>query len=153
MPTNSKAPQKPAPVDPVVALEQRFAYRVQMYLANSRGIDAEFTLPGLRGWMLCQKWPDPPPSATLECLAVLSWSAICRVNSDPDDEDAIRSELGRQFDYLTGQSSRKPASLDGLLSPKGRRSAYDSLREASAPGSSSRESLGLPRFNAADKRP
>lgn len=137
----------------MVALEQRFAYRVQVYLTDSRSIDAEFTLPGLRSWMLSQKWPDPPTSATLECLAVLSWDAICRVDRQPGEEAAIRDELGRQFDFLTGQSSRKPATLDALLSPGARSETYLNLCEAAAPGSSSRESLGLPRFNAADKLP
>lgn len=153
MAMKSKAPQNLPPADPLVALEQRFAYRVQVYLANSRSIDAEFTLPGLRGWMLCQKWPDPPSSPTLECLAVLSWDAICQMDGQPDDEDAIRGELGRQFDYLTGQSSRKPATLDTLLSSQVRRTTYLNLREAAAPGSTSRESLGLPKFNAVDKLP
>mgnify|MGYP001411203049 CR=1 FL=1 len=149
----AKVPEKLPPVDPNTTLEQRFAYRVQVYLANSRSIDAEFTLPGLRGWMLCQKWPDPPATSRLECLAVLSWAAICRADGEHDNEDDIRSELGRQFDFLTGQSSRKPATLDALLSPGGRRSTYTSLCTAASPGSASRETLGLPRFNAAEKLP
>lgn len=153
MPTKTKAVQKPRPVDPIAALEQRFAYRIQMYLANSRNIDLEFTLPGLRGWMLCQTWPQPPASATLECLAVLSWTAVCRMERQPADEDDIRGELAHQFDYLTGHQSRKPAALDALMSARGRRAAYASLCEAATPGSSSRVLLGLPRFNVAEKLP
>lgn len=148
-----KAPSKHAPVDPIAALEQRFIYRVHEYLADGRSIDAEFTLPGLRGWMLCQHWPEPAASTKLECLAVLSWAAICQVESDPDRENEIRRELGRQLDFLDGSSAVRPASLDVLLSKKGRTGAYASLQQASQPGSARRESFGLPRFNAAEKLP
>ena len=147
------APKKLTPLDPDALLEQRFTYRVQAYLADNRNIDAEFTLPGLRGWMLCQKWPDPPGSATLECLAILCWAAICQVESEPERESDIRSELERQIDYLTGGKSRRPASLDTLLSRRGRANAYASLLQAAAPGSSHRVLFGLPRFNAAEKLP
>lgn len=146
-----KAPKKlVVPADPAATLEQRFFYRIQEYLADRRSIDAEFTLPGLRGWMLSQKWPDPP-SEKLECLAVLSWTAICQVESSPDEEDEIRRELGRQLDYLDGSSSLRPATLDTLLSADGRTEAYTSLRRAAEPGSSRREYWGLPRYNAAER--
>ncbi len=147
------APKKLTPVDPIAALEQRFIYRVHEYLADGRSIDAEFTLPGLRGWMLCQSWPEPPASAKLECLAVLSWTAICQVETDPDRESEIRRELARQLDFLDGSSSTRPATLDAILSTEGRTGTYTSLRQASEPGSNRREFWGLPRFNAAEKLP
>ncbi len=146
------ASKKLAPVDPVANLEQRFFYAVHEYLADDRSIDAEFTTPGLRGWMLCQKWPDPTASQKLECLAVLSSTAICLVESDPDREGEVRRELARQLDYLDGSSSQRPANLDELLSSQSRAVAYASLCKAAEPGSSDRESRGLPRFNVADKR-
>jgi hypothetical protein len=146
------ASKKLAPVDPVANLEQRFFFRVHEYLADDRSIDAEFTLPGLRGWMLCQKWPEPDASQKLECMAVLSWTAICLVESAPEREPDVRRELARQLDYLVGSSSQRPASLDAMLSNQSRELAYASLRNAAEPGSSGRESRGLPRFNVADKR-
>jgi hypothetical protein len=146
-----KAPGKRAPVDPIAALEQRFIYRVHEYLADGRNIDAEFTLPGLRGWMLCQHWPEPAASTKLECLAVLSWTAICQVETEPDREREVRRELARQLDFLEGSSTDRPASLDALLSTKSRIGAYASLQQASEPGSARREDFGLPRFNAAEK--
>jgi hypothetical protein len=147
------APKKLTPVDPIAALEQRFIYRVHEYLADGRNVDAEFTLPGLRGWMLCQKWPDPPDSPKLECLAVLSWTMICQVESDPERESEIKRELARQLDYLDGSSTKRPTTLDAVLSTEGRSGAYASLRKASEPGSTRREFWGLPRFNAAEKLP
>jgi hypothetical protein len=148
-----KAPVKRAPIDPIASLEQRFIYRVHEYLAFGRNIDAEFTLPGLRGWMLCQHWPEPSASTKLECLAVLSWTAICQVESEPDREGDVRRELARQLDFLEGSSSVRPTSLDAILSKKGRAGTYASLQAASAPGSARREDFGLPRFNAAEKLP
>ncbi len=147
------APKKSNPIDPIATLEQCFRYRVQEYLADNRRIDAEFTLLGLRGWMLCQSWPDPPASRSLECLAVLMWSAIRQVEADPDGERDIRRELERQIDFLDGSSAHHPATLNALLSPSGRAAAYANLRTASAPGSARRELWGLPRFNATDKLP
>ncbi|MCA9859012.1 MAG: hypothetical protein KC438_04780 [Thermomicrobiales bacterium] len=146
------ASKKSPPIDPVVSLEQRFIYRLSEYLANRRNTDPEFSLPGLRGWMLSQTWPDPAASQTLECLAVLCWSAMCRMDADADREDEIRHELGMQFDYLEGRSNNRPASLERVLSPESRADTYANLRQASAPGSSRREALGLPRFNASEKR-
>lgn len=146
------ASKKLPPIDPVVSLEQRFIYRISEYLANRRNTDAEFSLPGLRGWMLSQDWPDPPASQTLECLAVLCWSAISQMDVDSDRESEIRQELGLQLDYLDGNSSKRPVSLEKALSSQSRTNTYASLRQASAPGSSRREALGLPRFNAAEKR-
>jgi len=145
------APKKLTPIDPIAAMEQRFTYRIHEYLADGRNIDAEFTLPGLRGWMLCQSWPDPPESPKLECLAVLSWTAICQVESDPEREREIRRELARQLDFLDGTSSAKPTTLDDVLSTKGRKGAYSNLRQAAEPGSTRREFWGLPRFNAVEK--
>lgn len=145
------APKKLTPVDPIAALEQRFIYRVHEYLADGRNMDAEFSILGLRGWMLCQQWPNPPASQKLECLAVLTWTAINQVEADPDRERDIRRELGRQLDYLDGSSTKKPATLDTVLSAEGRLGAYESLRNAAEPGSSRREKLGMPRFNAQEK--
>lgn len=147
------APRKHTPVDPIAALEQRFTYRVHEYLSDGRSVDAEFRLPGLRGWMLSQQWPDPPASRKLECLAVLSWNMICRAESEPEHEGDFKRELGQQLDYLDGSSARRPASLDAVLSSEGRAGTYASLRKASEPGSAHRKSCGLPRFNAAKKLP
>lgn len=137
--------------DPIAQLEQQLAYRVRACVAGGRTIDTEFTLPGLRGWMLCQRWPDPAPSAWLECLAVLSWSAICAIDADPDQEVVIRGELARQLEYLDGAHVRRPQSLDAFRFEQTRLELYNSLRKAAEPGSSRREFFGLPRFNAADK--
>lgn len=147
------APKKLTPADPIAALEQRFTFRVHEYLADGRSMDAEFSILGLRGWMLCQQWPDPPASQKLECLAVLTWTAICQVESDPEREREVRRELARQLDFLDGSSTKKPSTLDAVLSTKGRSGAYASLRKAAEPGSIRREHLGLPRFNAAEKLP
>lgn len=146
------ASKKSSSIDPVASLEQRFIYRLSEYLANRRSTDAEFSLPGLRGWMLSQTWPDPPASQTLECLAVLCWSAMCQMDADADREDEIRHELGMQLDYLDGSSNKRPVSLETVLSAENRADTYANLRQASAPGSSRREAWGLPRFNASEKR-
>lgn len=146
------APSMKIPPDPITVLEQRLAYRVLAYVADSRGISDEFTLRGLRGWMLCQKWPDPIASARLECLAVLSWTAICDVEAAPDSESEVRQELARQLDFLDGIINKRPATLDTLLTSQSRERAYGSLQAAAAPGSSRREKLGLPRFNVAGGR-
>lgn len=145
--------KKSIPIDPVASLEQRFTYRLSEYLADRRNTDAEFTLPGLRGWMLSQSWPDPPASEKLECLAVLCWTAMCRMESEPERESEIRHELAGQLDYLDGSSNRRPASLVAALSTPARTTTYASLRQAAEPGSSRREGLGLPRFNAVEKLP
>lgn len=141
---------KPSP-NPIAQLEQQLAYRVRAYLAAGRTQDAVFSLPGFRGWILCQTWPSPAPSAWLECLAVLSWSAICAIDADPEREVIVRGELSRQLDYLDGANVRRPASLDAFRSEQTRDDLYTSLRKAAEPGSSRREFFGLPRFNAADK--
>lgn len=146
-------PKQLPPVDPVINLEQRFFYRVHAYLADDRNIDAEFTLLGLRGWMLCQKWPEAAESQKLEFLAVLSWNAICQAETEPSRERDIRRELACQLDYLDGSSPHRPATLDRVLSSQSRAVVYANLRKASEPGSSSREYWGLPRFNAAEKLP
>jgi hypothetical protein len=136
---------------PSTLLEQRLSYRVRAWVADGRSIDTEFTLPGLRGWMLCQTWPSPAPTAWLECLAVLSWSAICMIDTEPDRELNIRQELARQLEYLDGASDRRPSSLDAFRLEQTRLDLYASLRKAAEPGSSRREFFGLPRFNTADK--
>jgi hypothetical protein len=141
----------PTKEQPISVLEQRFAYRVREYVAGGRSIDPEFTLPGLRSWMLCQHWPDPAISRLVECLAVLSWSAICQVEAEPERELAVRSELAHQLDFLDGVDPHRPATLDTLLSPQGRTTTYANLRKAAEPGSSRRELWGLPRFNVTDK--
>lgn len=135
----------------IAQLEQQLAYRVRAYLGAGRTQEALFTLPGLRGWMLCQTWPFPAPSAWLECLAVLSWSAICAIDADPKQESMVRNELARQLDYLDGVGVRRPASLDAFRSERTRTELYASLRKAAEPGSSRRVFFGLPRFNPADK--
>jgi hypothetical protein len=137
--------------DPNTLLEQRLAYRVRAYVAGGRAMDAEFTLPGLQGWMLCQAWPLPPPTAWLECLAVLAWSAICSIENDPDREQSVRDELARQMGYLEGGETPRPASLDQFRLENVRLDLYASLRQAAEPGSSRRRLLGLPRFAASDK--
>lgn len=142
---------KSSPIDPIAALEQRFTFRLAEYLTERRSMDAEFSLPGLRGWMLSQKWPDATASRKLECLAVLSWAAICQSEADPDRENEIRHELARQLDYLDGSSNHRPATLDSTMST--RESTYASLRQASEPGSRGRVERGLPRFNVGDKLP
>lgn len=138
---------------PINIFEQRFAYRVREYVAGGRSMDAEFTLPGLRSWMLSQRWPEPTDSLLLECLAVLSWSAICQVEAEPEQETVIRSELARQLDFLEGNDPHRPATLDTVLSMQGRNTTYANLRKAAEPGSSRREYWGLPRFNVSDKPP
>lgn len=137
--------------DPNTLLEQRLDYRVRAYIAGGRTVDPEFTLPGLRSWMLSQIWPLPAPSDWLECVAVLCWSAICSIESESEREVAVRNELRGQMDYLDGASPRRPRSLDAFRSEETRSELYASLRNAAAPGSARRESSGLPRFNAADK--
>jgi hypothetical protein len=139
------------PRDPTSLLEQRLEYRVRAYAAGGRAMDAEFTLLGLRGWMLCQPWPFPAPSAWLECLAVLSWSAICSIDLEPEREGVVRNELARQLEYLDGADTLRPTSLDAFRLEQTRIDLYTSLSNAAKPGSSHRERFGLPRFNAADK--
>lgn len=141
----------PRSAPPASVLEQRFAYRIREYLAGGRTQDAEFSLPGLRSWMLCQQWPDPPESLLLECLAVLGWSAICQIEDRPADESAIRQELGRQLDYLEGHTTDRPPSLDHELSMTNRVRTYANLRHAAEPGSARRERWGLPKFNVTDR--
>jgi len=137
--------QRP-PIDPVASFEQRFAFRIYQYLANDRNADAEFTLAGLRGWMICQTWSDPPASPTLECLAVLSWTMIRQIEAVPAREPELRRELGRQLDFLDGSSAKRPASLDVALARSARAGMYANLRDAAGPGSARRQSLGMPRF-------
>lgn len=137
--------QRPS-IDPVASFEQRFAFRIYQYLANDRNADAEFTLAGLRGWMVCQTWADPPASPTLECLAVLSWTMIRQIEAAPAREAELRRELGWQLDYLGGSSARRPASLDIALAQPARATVYANLRDAAGPESTRRQSLGLPRF-------
>jgi hypothetical protein len=143
-------PKKPNPIDPIVALEQRFIYRLHEYLADSRNIDAEFTLPGLRGWMLCQKWPEASSSRLLEQLGALSWTMICQVESDPNCEGELRRDLGLTL-RGSNHNPKRTTPFDAALSKEGRADAYNSLRKASEPGSLVRTSLGMPRFDAAEK--
>jgi hypothetical protein len=145
-----KVQPMPTIEQPISVFEQRFAYRVREYLAGGRSLDAEFSLPGLRSWMLCQRWPDPDVSLLLECLAVLSWSAICQAEAMPDDEFLIRQELARQLNVLEGLEPLRPPTLDIELSMQKRTDTYADLRKAAEPGSSRRELWGLPRFNAAE---
>jgi hypothetical protein len=140
----------PLPVSSTL-LEQRLAYRVRAWVADGRSLDAEFTLTGLRGWMLCQTWPFPAPTAWLECLAILSWAAICMIETEPDRESIVREELARQLDYLDGASARRPASLDAFRLEQTRIDLYSNLRKAAEPGSTRREFFGLPRFNSAER--
>ncbi len=147
MPTSKPLP----PLDPVVSFEQRLTFRIYQYLANDRNADAEFSLAGLRGWMICQRWSDPPASNTIACLAVLSWSMICQADAAPEQERALRYELGRQLDFLDGSSQMRPASLDVVLSQSVRDRVYADLREAAGPDSTRRQSLGLPRFSANER--
>jgi hypothetical protein len=137
--------------DPNVFLEQRLAYRVREYVAGGRSIDDPFTLAGLRTWMLCQAWPFPASSARLECLAVLSWSAICVIESEPEREVTVRNELSQQLAYLEDASARRPVSLDAFRAEQTCIAIYASLRKAAEPGSRRRELLGLPRFGDPDK--
>lgn len=141
----------PASASIVTRLEQQLAYRVHAYLAEGRQQDSVFSLPALRMWMLGQTWPFPVPSTRLECLAVLSWSAICAIEAEPEREVVIRGELGRQMDYLDGANVRRPVSLDAFQPAQARIALYTNLRTAAEPGSSRRQIVGLPRFNAADK--
>jgi hypothetical protein len=147
----NESPSMTPPPDQSTLLEQRLSYRVRAWIADGRSTDTEFTLPGLRGWMLCQTWPFPAPSAWLECLAVLSWSAICVIDTDPDQELVVRTEFARQLEYLDGTSIRRPVSLDAFRLEQTRIDLYTSLRKAAEPGSSRREFFGLPRFNSADR--
>lgn len=139
------------PPDPNTFLEQRLDYRVRAYAAGGRAMDVEFALAGLRVWMLSQTWPFPAPSAWLECLAALSWSAICAIDAEPEREANVRSELARQLDCLEVTAARRPTSLDELRSGQTCTDLYTSLRQAAEPGSLRRELLGLPRSGAADK--
>ncbi|HET9662254.1 MAG TPA: hypothetical protein VFP05_18150 [Thermomicrobiales bacterium] len=135
-----------------MALEQRLMYRLQEYLADRRGIDAEFTLPGLRGWMVSQPWPELPVPQRLECLSVLVWSAICQVDDAPEREGEVRHELMLQLEFLEGGHIEQPPTLAQVLSETARTAIYQDLRAAANPGSMRRATWGLPRFNAADKR-
>jgi hypothetical protein len=139
--------------DPDSNLEQQLAYRVAACLADARTTDPTFTLPGLRGWMLCQRWPEAALSARLECLAVLTWSAICSIDADPDQEPSVLKELAWQIEYLGGVRALRPASLDAFQSVQARRDLYGSLRKAAEPGLSRREFFGLPRFDTVAKAP
>ncbi len=137
----------------MVRLEQQLAYRVRAYIAASPQRESEFTLSGLRIWMLSQSWPWAGRSAWLECLAVLSWSAICAIDAEPEREVVIQGELERQLDFLDGANVRRPSSLDAFRSDETRVEVYTALRAAAEPGSARRQSLGLPRFNAGTTRP
>ncbi len=128
-------------------LEQQLSYRLRAYVDGGRNQDSIFTLSGLRSWMLCQAWPTPSSSAELEVLAVLGWSAICAIDDEPEQEVAVRGELGRQLDYLHGASVRRPASLDAFHAQQARQGLYRQLQRAAEPGSSRRAFFGLPRFN------
>jgi hypothetical protein len=140
-----KTPKPLLPLDPLAALEQQLAYRVHAYLTNQRRMAAEFTLPGLRDWMLCQTWPVAPERQSLECLAVLAWSAVCQADGAPDQEAAIRQGLIQQLDFLGGISNLRPSSLEIIESAPKRTRAYQELCSASAPGSAGRVLVGLPR--------
>ena len=144
--------KSPVPPDSSVTLEQRFIYRLQEYLANRRGIDSEFTLPGLRGWMVSQPWPEAPTSQRLECLAVLVWAAICQVDEAPEREREVRQELIHQLDFLEGGRADQPPNLPDVLAKKARTALYKDLLAAANPSSTRRATWGLPRFNTADKR-
>lgn len=132
--------------------EQRFAYRVREYVNGGRANNSEFSLSGLRGWMLAQNWPEPALSQRIHWLAVLSWSAIRQAEADPSREPEIRRDLGRQLAFLDGTSPNQPQSLAPLLAEHKQAEIYADLHEAAQPGSAVRSSLGLPRFNVEDKR-
>ena len=139
--------------DPNISLEQQLAYRIAACLAGTRSIDLTFTLPGLRGWMLCQRWPEAAHSDRFECLAVLTWSAICSIDAAPERESIVLKELTQQIEYLGGTRVLRPASLDAFRSAQRRHDLYASLRKAAEPGSSRREFFGLPRFDTTAKAP
>jgi hypothetical protein len=134
-------------------LEQQLAYRVNACVIGSRTTEQIFTLSGLRGWMLCQSWPPQALSARLECLAVLSWSAICSMDVDPEREAIALNELARQLEFLGGARIPRPSSLDAFESAQTRHELYGGLRKAAEPGSSRREFFGLPRFNPGQQSP
>jgi hypothetical protein len=141
------------PVDPVRDLEQRLAYRVHSFLSAHRQEDAEFSIHGLRVWMLSQTWPHTPQRASLECLAVLAWNAVCAADRDFFPEAEIRAELARQLDYLGGRSARRPESLAVVTTETQRARLYQSLLAAAEPGSRYRSDYGLPRYNTNEKIP
>ena len=141
------------PVDPIRDLEQRLAYRVHSFLSAHRRQDAEFSVLGLRAWMLSQTWPITPQRASLECLAVLAWNAVCAADRDVLPEDEIRAELARQLDYLGGRSTRRPQSLAVVTSDHERSRLYQSLLAAAEPGSRYRSDYGLPMYSANEKVP
>ena len=149
-PSNERSTVTPPP-DPHAFLEQRLAYRLREYVAGGRAVDDQFTFAGLRTWMLYQAWPFPASSDWLESLAVLTWSAICLIESEPEQEVTVRNELAQQLAYLEGSSARRPESLDAFRAQQTRVDLYASLRRAAEPGSRRREILGLPRFRFPDK--
>jgi hypothetical protein len=142
--------QKPSPPDPIKELEARLSFRISEYLSNDRSSEADFSMSGLRVWMVGQRWSEPVGSAMLECLAVLCWDMIRQYEAAPEREAELRRELIRQLDYLNGRSATRPASLNIVLASAMRDRIYGNLRDASRTGSAMREALGLPRIHVDD---